>query len=109
MTIILSDVDNLKEVVEEAKNEWLYELLFQLGVSENSLMNNDGLFSSARDEMEMMGVEVITDNHLGKTDVYVETELIAEWFAPDIQRIIDDNGKHFYRITLKEWSPLEDD
>lgn len=105
---ILCDPDTLKETIEEFKHEWIFQVLFELGVTEKALMNNDGVFEEAKDEMDSLGIYVEHDHAKGRISVSLESDVVAEWHPPITTRYIDNNGTHYYNIKLKEWSFLDD-
>jgi len=106
---VLCDIRDLRETIEECKNEWVFQILYELGISEESLMNNDGVFEQARNEMFELGINVEHNHAKNKINVFLEDEMIAEWLPPTVTRYIDSYGAINHYITARARSFLDDE
>lgn len=112
---ILCNLSDANTIIEEARQEWVREVLFNMGVDEDIIMIED--IYMFRNSMEELGIE-ITSYANDDVDIFKKTwyddginqgwlppnesNLVAQWKAPErIKKI--ENGDVYYEIHLNEW------
>ena len=114
--ILLSYDENVKQVEEEEKSRFLRSLLEQIGVPIQDFWTTDNTLSTdqrikLRSILATYNIQVI-DNLDGHMQVYVEQELVGEWFKSiyklkrDLQQL--DRKKQLYtELSIKYWTIFE--
>lgn len=121
---ILCNLSDVNEVIKEAREEWIIEVLMSLGVSEQII--EMGFSSSGNDyeeylyNMEQVGIEVdlFAD---GVVIVYKKSwcegereelsgwlpaqkkHIVAKWEEPERVKRIDKDKSIYYEVNIKEW------
>jgi len=118
--IILCNISDAIEVISEAREAWIVEILTSLGVDEELLEISKKDIQKFRYYMEELGIEIDFKTS-GEIDIYKKKwhedkdpercgwlptkkeHLIAQWKEPEKIRKIE--GKEvFYEIHLSNWS-----
>ena len=115
-TIIQCNLSDVQSVINDARVEWVFDVLGALNISEDVL--NEKNIDNYRSKMEGLGIEVVYSTS-GQVDIYKKTRikkgedelwlpvkkenLIAQWKEPRYAKKIDANGV-YYEIHLNEWS-----
>ena len=118
--VILCNLSDANQLIDEARIDWTYGVLYSLGVPEDMLDPSD--IQEFRYNMEGFGVEVeLISNgdvniykkqwHDGRTEDDSDwlpptpDHLVAQWKEP--KRIMKKEGRDvYYEIHLNEWSIL---
>ena len=116
--VILIDYDeNTKKLEEEEKLKFLINLLELMGVPIEELWTNDSSLSidqkiKLRSILSTYGIQVIDDLD-GHMQVYVENELIGEWFKPrytlrrDLQQL-NPKKQLYMEMEVSYWTIFEE-
>jgi hypothetical protein len=118
---ILCNLSDANQVISEARELWVQEVLLGLGVKEETLKLAKSNIQEYRYQVEEMGIEVDFKN--GEVDVYKKkwhndpnpelcgwlpsekVHLVAQWKEPNKFRKVE--GKDvYYEIHLNNWSML---
>lgn len=119
---ILCNLSDANEIIEEARNEWIIEVLLGLGVPEETI--ELGFDDIGRDdyiyEMNDLGISVELYS-TGEVDVHkkvwitgkneessgwlppTKQHLVAQWKIPERVRRVNGN-EVYYELHLREWS-----
>lgn len=100
-TIILANRGEETKIIEEEKEEWIYQVLVALGVGEDFLVENSNV--SVIEYCKSIQIEII--KNLGEETVVIfkNGKTIAEWNKPNLFLKKDKDGL-FYEIHLNEWA-----
>ena len=120
--IILCNLSDANETIEEARDEWIIDVLLALDVPEETV--ELGFDDVGRDdyiyEMDNLGILIELYSN-GEVDVYkkvwfngkteeasgwlppTKQHLVAQWKTPEKVRRIDGD-EVYYELHLKEWS-----
>lgn len=116
-TILLNHTENTRQVEEEEKTRFLRSILEQMGVPINEFWTEEKPLSvdqriKLRGILTTYGIQVIDDLE-GRLQIYVEGELVANWFKPyyklkrDLKQL--DRRKQFYlEMNVECWSLFEE-
>ena len=85
-TILLDHVANTRKVEDEEKSRFLRDILEQMGLPIQDFWTQDGDLSvdqriRLRTILTTYGIQVIDDLD-GHVQIYVDREMVAEWFKP---------------------------
>jgi hypothetical protein len=116
-TILLNYNDNTRQVEDEEKLRFIRNILDQIGIPIQDFWANDGPLSvdqriKLRGILTTYGIQVIDDLD-GHMQVYVENELVAEWFKStyklkrDLQQL-DPRKQLYLEMEISCWSLFED-
>lgn len=116
-TILLSYDENTKQIEEEEKSKFLKNLLEQMGVPvEEFWTGGDTLSSDQRIKLRSIlstyGIQVIDDLD-GHLQVYVQQELMGEWFKSTYKlkkdlRQIDPKKRLYIEMEISYWTIFEE-
>jgi hypothetical protein len=116
-TILLNYTDNTRQVEDEEKLRFLRGVLEQMGVPIEDFWTTDGPLSinqriRLRGVLASYGVQVIDDLD-GHMQVYVEGELVAEWFKCTYKikrdlRELDPRKQLYLEMSINCWSLFEE-
>ena len=95
MSIILSDVDDVNEIISEEKEKWIWSILSNLGFKCNE---NDDPFI-LREKLLNHGIE-IQNFATGEIDIMLNNKLISHWSRPVLKYRKDECGKKYCEIYL---------
>lgn len=118
-TILLNYDDNTKQVEEEEKSKFLRSLLEQMGVpveefwsttTDKPLSVNQRI--KLRSILTTYGIQVIDDLD-GHLQIYVEGELVGEWFKCEYKlkkdlRQIDPRKQLYLEMLVNFWTIFEE-
>ena len=100
-TIILADRGEEGKIIEEEREEWVYQVLVALGVEEDVLVENSN--EVVLEYCKSIGIEVIKNLGEDTISIFKNRNLVAEWKVPNL--IFKKEGKeYFYEIHLNEWA-----
>lgn len=123
--IILCDLSNAIEVTEEARDEWIIDVLLALGISEELIemgfsdgddyeefkfsMNEEGIDIELLSNGEVnIYKKVWIDGHTEEGSGWLPPtpdHLVAQWKNPErVRRISKDGNEVYYELHLREWS-----
>lgn len=116
-TLLLNHDENTKLVEEEERNKFLYALLEQIGIPVNEFWTNDSVLTieqrmKLRNILSTYNIQVIDDLD-GHMQVYVEDDLVGEWFKCEYKLKRDlrqrDLKKQLYlEMQVNYWSIFEE-
>lgn len=116
-TILLNHNENTQQVEEEEKTRYLRGLLEQMGVPVQEFWTHESVLSISqrmklRGVLATYGVQVIDDLD-GHMQVYVEGELVAEWFKSTYKlkrdlRERDPRKQLYLEMEVNCWSLFEE-
>lgn len=116
-TILLNYNENVQQVEEEEKTRYLRSLLEQMGMPIQEFWGGDAKLSISqrmklRQVLATYGIQVIDDLD-GHMQVYVEGELVAEWFKSTYKlkrdlRERDPRKQMYLEMEVNCWSLFED-
>jgi hypothetical protein len=116
-TILLNYDENVKQVEEEEKLRFLKSLLEQMGVPIEEFWTADIFLSvdqrvKLRGILAAYGIQVIDDLD-GHMQIYVEGELVGEWFKSTYKlkqdlRQLDPRKRLYTEMTIKFWTIFEE-
>lgn len=116
-TILLNYNENVKQIEEEEKLSFLRNLLEQMGVPvDNFWTISTGLSIDQRMKLRTIlttyGIQVIDDLD-GHMQVYVERELVGEWFKSTYKlkrdlRELDPRKQLYMEMTINFWTIFEE-
>ena len=119
--MILCNLSDANKVIEEARNEWIKDVLDSLGVSEEILQLTD-IRQFRHEVANGLGIEVELKAN-GEVDVYKKRwndsyleelqgwlptkkeHLVAQWKEPKRVRRVE-NKDVYYEIHLNEWTAI---
>jgi hypothetical protein len=102
MTVILCNRGDEREVIEEARTEWLHEVLVALGVDE-SVFGDDIDKNEAREYLMSRDLEVWT--HVdGSLNILRKDKVVAQWKAPKLTLRKEKSNEWYYEVKLEEWA-----
>lgn len=99
MTTILCNRGDENQTIEEAKQEWLQEVLLALDVPED-------LFKEQVDDVRQILDNYKLDiwkNANGTIDIYRENKLIGQWLSPKLI-LVHEKKEWYYRIETQHWA-----
>jgi hypothetical protein len=115
-TILLNYNENVKQVEEEEKTRFLRGLLEQMGVPVEEFWTTDTSLSidqriKLRNILATYGIQVIDDLD-GHMQVYVDKELVGEWFKSTYKlkrdlRELDPKKQLYMEMTINFWTIFE--
>lgn len=100
--IILCDISDYKETVDEARLQWIIETLMKLGMQEECLLNPRS--TKTTEWMEANLIELYDRVDSNEVDILKSGNLIAQWKESKRVKVIDNDGKVYYRIHCNFWS-----
>lgn len=116
-TLLLNYDENTKLVEEEERNKFLYALLEQMGIPVSDFWTNDSVLTvdqkiKLRNILSTYNVQVIDDLD-GHMQVYVEDELVGEWFKCEYKlkrdlRQRDPRKQLYLEMQVNYWSIFEE-
>lgn len=116
-TILLNHNENTHQVEEEEKARYLRSLLEQMGVPVQEFWTQESTLSidqrmKLRGLMATYGIQVIDDLD-GHMQVYVEGDLVAEWFKCTYKlkrdlRELDPRKQLYLEMEVNCWSLFEE-
>ena len=116
-TLLLNYDENTKLVEEEERNKFLYALLGQMGIPVSDFWTNDSVLTvdqkiKLRNILSTYNVQVIDDLD-GHMQVYVEDELVGEWFKCEYKlkrdlRQRDPRKQLYLEMQVNYWSIFEE-
>ncbi len=119
--VILCNLSDANEVIEEARNNWINDVLVSLGVSEE-IIQTANIRKFRHEVADGLGIEVELKTN-GEVDVYKKRwnnseleelqgwlpikkeHLIAQWKEPKRIRKVEGQDV-YYEIHLDEWSAV---
>jgi len=115
--ILLNYDANVRLEAEQEQNRFLKNLLDQMGVPIQEFWTSDGLLSidqkiKLRQILSTYDIQVIDDLD-GHMQVYVEKELVGEWFKCSYKlkrdlRELDPKKQLFIEMEVNYWSRFEE-
>lgn len=118
--VILCNLSDIRQLINEERQYWLFDLLDALGVPDE--VYDAGSIDEYRESMDELGIEIILKTS-GDVDVYkkqwyeedneencgwlpvTKDHLVGQWKEPKRIRKVD--GKEvYYEVHLNEWSIL---
>lgn len=116
-TILLNYNENVKQVEEEEKSRFLRNLLEHMGVEIYDFWTSETVLSieqriKLRSILATYGIQVIDDLD-GHMQIYVERELVGEWFKSTYKlkrdlRELDPKKQLYMEMTINFWSIFEE-
>ncbi len=116
-TILLNYNENVKQIEEEEKLSFLRNLLEQMGVTVDDFWTTGTSLSidqrvKLRTILATYGIQVIDDLD-GHMQVYVERELVGEWFKSTYKlkrdlRELDPKKQLYMEMTINFWTIFEE-
>lgn len=116
-TILLNHNENTAKVEEEEKTRYLRNILEQIGIPILEFWENDGPLSveqrmKLRGILRTYGIQVIDDLD-GHMQIYVDDELVAEWFKCRYKlkrdlRERDPRKQLYLEMEVNCWSLFEE-
>lgn len=116
-TILLNHNENVKQVEEEEKSRFLRNLLEQMGVPVQDFWTTDTVLSidqriKLRSILATYSIQVIDDLD-GHMQVYVEKELVGEWFKSTYKlkrdlRQLDPKKQLYMEMIINCWTIFEE-
>lgn len=116
-TLLLNYDENTKLVEEEEKNKFLHALLEQMGIPVTDFWTNNSVLTvdqriKLRNILSTYNVQVIDDLD-GHMQVYVEDELVGEWFKCEYKlkrdlRHRDPRKQLYLEMKVNYWSIFEE-
>ncbi len=116
-TILLDYGENTQKVEDEEKTRYLREIIQHMGVPIEEFWTTDGPLSveqriKLRSILVTYGIQVIDDLD-GQMQVYVENELVAEWYKCTYKvkrdlRQIDPRKRLYLEMEVNCWSLFEE-
>ena len=117
-TTILCNLSDAEATIEEAKLEWIYDVLGGLNIPQDIIEAKDKDVDHFRNSMSQYGIEVELFTN-GCVDVYKKTwieelsgwapanknNLVAQWKEPKYTRKME-GGEVYYEIYLNEWTAV---
>jgi hypothetical protein len=111
-TKILTDLTNYKEPIEEAKKDWLYQILYHIGVDVDEL---DTLTPDIAVDY-LIKRHIIISDYPGMGALKVEyrrdssspIEVIGEWAGPDFILKRGEDGTLYYEVVVETWCIMDD-
>lgn len=100
-TIILANRGEETKIIEEEKEEWIYQVLVALGVGEDFLVENSN--EIVIEYCKSIQIEVIKNLGEETVAIFKNGKIIAEWNRPNLILKKDKDG-FFYEIYLNEWA-----
>jgi hypothetical protein len=100
MSIILANRGDEQKIIEEEKEEWIYQVLIALGIPEKILVDLDN--EEVVEYIASRGIEVFTHLGIGKVEIWKDGQTIAEWREPKL--IMKKDKEYYYEIHLNEWA-----
>lgn len=101
--IILSDRYNTIDIIKEAKEEWVYNLLIILG------MSHDDLHSGDIELLKKYDIQVWDHLDNGDVEVIQNNVLVGKWYAPELVLKYDEKNNLYYEIHLDYNSILDNE
>ncbi len=101
MSTILCNNGDERKTIEEAKEEWVKEVLIALGANEDIFGTDVDLFDS-RQYLDALEIEVWPDVS-GNINIYRKQKLVAQWKEPKLL-LIKEGAEMYYKITTNEWA-----
>jgi len=119
--VILCNISDAKEIEDESRMYWTYEVLQNLGIEDGILFETTDI-NDYRNAMYELGIDVILTTG-GNVSIYKlswfgeeesggwlpakEENLIAQWKSPKRIKKIDTDRSVYYEIHLNCWSILD--
>lgn len=125
---ILCELSDASEVTEEARDEWIIDVLLSLGVSEELIelgYSSGDDYDEFRYSMNELGIDIELLSN-GEVNVYkkvwvdgpteessgwlppAQEHLVAQWKNPERVKRISQNGDEvYYELHLREWSIIK--
>ena len=100
-----SSLYNQKEVLEEIKENWVLNLLFDLGIEDedfnlSSYEVNELLYDKK--------IEIVDFPDINSIQLKLDGEVVAELSSPKFSLLSDDQGPYF-KIEMEYWSDIDYD
>jgi hypothetical protein len=101
MSVILANKEDYQKVINEEKEEWIYQVLIGLGVNEELLINstNEEIIS----HLTSLGIEILDFLDIENIKIMRENKIVAEWKYPKLI-LKKENSKLYYEIYINEWA-----
>ena len=101
MSIILADKEDYQKVINEEKEEWIYQVLVGLGVNEELLVEsvNEDIIS----HLTSLSIEIIDFLDTENIKIMRENKIVAEWKYPKLILKKEEN-RLYYEIYINEWA-----
>lgn len=95
------------QAIDEAKNEWLEELLLFLEIDIHKIQEID--YPSFIEYLNKNRIEIIEYLDLNALSVRHENELVGEWVVNQfILKRDQENGGLYYEVEIECWSIVEE-
>ena len=122
MTKILCDLQDINQIIQETRNEWLEEVLSLLDIPEQIITLANSNVDLFRSEMEHLGIEIIlfkneeigvykkkwhqgvNENNSGWLPPTKDC-MVAEWKRPT-KVYVKEKGGVYCELKLNEWCSL---
>lgn len=95
--IILANIEDVTDIVEEEKQNWIFKVLVALGAEEEALKNDD-----YRIYLMSLQLEVWSNLSDGTVDIFREGKMVGQWKPPKLIKRKDKES--YYEIHLNEWA-----
>lgn len=115
--VLLNYYENVKQIEEEEQSRFLRNLLEQMGVPIDSFWNSDMILNTAqrinlRKILSDYNINVIDDLD-GHLQIYVENELVGEWFKSTYSlkrdlRETDLKKQRYLEMQISNWTIFEE-
>lgn len=105
ITKIMTDRYSLTKTLSEIKEEWLLDLLLNLGIDINRRIEEspahflEYLFSEK--------IEVVDYLNLNALQVFHQGELVGEWMESE-STLKSEGGRYYYEVEVEHWSIIEE-
>lgn len=115
-TLLLNHNEDTKAIEEEEKNKFLYAILDQMGLPVKEFWTNDSILTvdqrmKLRNILSTYNIDVLDDSD-GHMQIYVEDELIGEWYKCEYKlkkdlRQRDPRKQLYLEMQVNYWSIFE--
>lgn len=98
---LLAAKGNENKVITEEREEWVYQVLVALGISEDVIieLSNQELVS----HLKTANIEVIDNFEKNSIEIFKKSKLVAEWKEPKLI-LKRENNKYHYEIHTDAWA-----
>lgn len=99
--IVLASRGEEQKIIAEEKEEWIYQVLVALGISEELLIesNNEQIV----DYLNTQLIEIFDNLGSDSVEIRKNGKIIAEWKLPKLI-LKKDANEYYYEIYLNEWA-----
>ena len=103
---LLTDRAGYSDIIEEARDLWISNLLAYIGVDIELLEEYPKDYF--KEYLIKNNINIVYYNDIKACKVYYDNEVIGEWLGPSFV-LKKEDGDSYYQVTLESWSIQEEE